>query len=381
MSLRTLTCSKKTTKGTRDDRDGRPGGEVEENADPGDQDGGRAEVEEDHANTEQGRRLLPPCDTGAQEQRSRPRRCAGGGGHEDDSNDCHGREESDAAPPTPRKEVGDVPAQDDTDDSGPGGEPDAAAPAVRKQVDDDVSKQEDTNDSPGQEPDAAPPALRMDVASCFVPDHGEDAHFTLPDAGVIGVADGVGSYRHKGVDASAFARALMKNAQAEAELATTKPVCPHTLLRTAYDAAARSRTPGASTAVILALDGGAAATLRWAFVGDSGFAVFRGSKIVHRSAQQRERFNCPSQLSTRGRSGGIHKADVGGVAVRAGDVVVAGTDGLWDNVSDKTLEWYVEKGWSPQRMAKRIAGYASTKVARKVDDITVVVAFIVASGL
>ncbi|GJN21653.1 hypothetical protein PR202_gb09151 [Eleusine coracana subsp. coracana] len=302
------------------------------------------------------------------------------GGHEDHNNNCHGREESDAAPLTPR------PAQDDTDDS-PGGEPDAVAPPVRKQVDDDVPKQLDNSNDcrPGQEPEAAPPALRMDVASCFAPDHGEDAHFTLPDAGVIGVADGVGSYRHKGVDASAFARALMKNAQAEAELATTKPICPHTLLRTAYDAAARSRTPGASTAVILALDGGAAATLRWAFVGDSGFAVLRGGKIVHRSAQQRERFNCPSQLSTRGRSGGIHKADVGGVAVAGGDVVVAGTDGLWDNVSDKTLEWYVNKGakegWSPQRMAERIAGYASTKVARKVDDVTVVVAFIVASGL
>lgn len=292
----------------------------------------------------------------------------------DDSDDIHSRE-SDAAPPALRKEVAYVPPQEEIPGTEAG----------------DVPAQDDTDDSPCQEPDAPPPppALRMDVASCYVRDHDEDAHFALPDAGIIGVADGVGSYRYKGVDASAFARALMKHAQAEAEQLraanASARICPHLLLQTACDATVRSRAPGASTAVILCLDG---ATLRWTNVGDSGFAVLRGGEIVHRSAPQQQHFNCPYQLSARAAArgdAGLTKAKVGAVPVVDGDVVVAGTDGLWDNVSGVVLEWYVRKGaalgWSPQKMADSIACFASTKNARKVDDTTVVVAFIVTPNL
>ncbi|CAN6232564.1 unnamed protein product [Urochloa humidicola] len=269
-------------------------------------------------------------------------------------------------------------------------------------------------DSPrrDRELDAAPRprALWMDMASCYIPDHDEDAFFCHPGAGVLAVADGVGGYRKRGVDdAGAFARALIANAFAEAGRAFAEggaPVCPYALLRSAHEAAARSLAPGASTAAVVSLDG---ATLRWACVGDSGFAVLRGCRIVHRSRPQQHRFNCPYQLSaTRGDS--VGDADVGGVPVVSGDVVVVGTDGLWDNVFDTELERIVwestELGLSPQDTADNIAGTAlqvsfgwlahspstcSTESWRKdeegverfyggkVDDITVVVAFIVPS--
>jgi protein phosphatase PTC7 len=260
--------------------------------------------------------------------------------------------------------------------------------------------------------DTSVPALRMDCASCYLPDHGEDAHFMDPDAGVVGVADGVGSYRDMGVDASAFARALMKHASSGARRAGTKAkrhhsqskgrkhVTPYRLLDTAYTKSVRSGTPGASTALIVSLRG---ATLEWAFVGDSAFAVLRGGKVVHRSALQRKRFNKPYQLRTNGR---VSDADVGKVAVAEGDVVVVGTDGLFDNVFDVDLEQVVqegmERGVSPQKMAQRIAAVKeemsrswfgrtpfTVECARavgdgvvplsggKVDDTTVVVAYIV----
>ncbi|PAN07241.2 hypothetical protein PAHAL_1G318600 [Panicum hallii] len=254
-------------------------------------------------------------------------------------------------------------------------------------------------------------ALWMDMASCYIPDHDEDASFCHPGAGAAGVADGVGSYRRKGLDAGAFARTLIANAFAEAGRAFAEggtSVCPYTLLRGAYEAAARSLAPGASTAVIVSLDG---ATLKWACVGDSAFAVLRGGRIVRRSKPQQHHFNCPYQLSANGGDR-VADADVGGMPVMDGDVVVIGTDGLFDNVFDVELEQLVrrgtELGLSSQNMADNIAGAAcdmsfgwlahspstsssSTESWRndekgaerfyggKVDDITVVVAFIVSS--
>lgn len=54
--------------------------------------------------------------------------------------------------------------------------------------------------------DAAPldRALRMDMASCIIPHHDEDAFFCHPVAGVVGVADGVGGHRKRVADAGAF---------------------------------------------------------------------------------------------------------------------------------------------------------------------------------
>ncbi|XP_044955065.1 putative protein phosphatase 2C 23 [Hordeum vulgare subsp. vulgare] len=246
-----------------------------------------------------------------------------------------------------------------------------------------------------------PQALRMNWASCYVPRHDEDAHFGLHEAGVVGVADGVGGYRKHDVDASAFSRELMRSAfQQVLAIEPGTPVCPYTLLERACEETVASGADGGSTAVILSLAGTA---LRWAFIGDSAFAVFRDGKVVHRSQRQQKRFNCPFHLSATGKGDCVSKADVGQMAVRHGDVVVLGTDGLFDNMFDAELEVIVRMatalGVSPKNMANVVAGMAyemsmskikdspySTDSRRlqggqhlggKPDDITVVVAFIV----
>ncbi|XP_002454219.2 putative protein phosphatase 2C 24 [Sorghum bicolor] len=258
--------------------------------------------------------------------------------------------------------------------------------------------------------DARPcaPALKMDWAACVLPLHGEDAHFGHAEAGVVGVADGVGGYRDRGVDAGAFARALMANALATAErVANAKApkllprLCPMKVLERAYKNAATSGTPGGSTAAILSLHG---AALRWAYIGDSAFAVFRGGEIIHRSVQQQRGFNEPYQLSARGCGGSLAEAKVGGMpAAEHGDVVVMATDGLFDNVHDWQLERAVrmgtELGFSPKNMADIVAGlayaisnnswacspfgigylkkYKEVWHGGKQDDITVIVAYLV----
>ncbi|CAO2039784.1 unnamed protein product [Urochloa humidicola] len=249
-----------------------------------------------------------------------------------------------------------------------------------------------------------PGGLRMVFDSCCIMDHGEDAYFGNADAGVVGVADGVGSYRDRGVDASAFARGLMNNAYME--VVTAAPgthVCPRTLLERAHQRTVAAGTPAASTAVIISLAG---RTLRWAYVGDSGFAVFRDGRMLHRSLAQQHRFNCPYQLNSKQDGTRVAAAEVGEVPAKEGDIVVVGTDGLFDNVTDDELERIVRMGtalgFSPLNMAEVVAGFAfeasrcsyrdtpysvmgrrepgqSFFSGGKPDDITVVVAFIVQS--
>ncbi len=57
------------------------------------------------------------------------------------------------------------------------------------------------------------------------------------------------------------------------------------------------RTPtGSSTACIIIIDN-EKQTLHSANLGDSGFLVVRGGKVVHRSEEQQHYFNTPFQLS------------------------------------------------------------------------------------
>ncbi|KAL6633931.1 hypothetical protein ACP70R_026602 [Stipagrostis hirtigluma subsp. patula] len=254
-------------------------------------------------------------------------------------------------------------------------------------------EQDGDHDVRPAEPDDAPPPARLRIrcGSCYVPLHDHDAHFAHADAGVFGVADGVGAYMLLGVDAGAFSRGLMSSALAEAAAAAAEPgtpVCPYTLLEVAYKQTAASGAPGASTAVVLSLAGGEA--LKWACIGDSGFAVLRGGRVVRRSTPQRHFLSdAPFQLSARpSDSDDVTLARTGEAAARDGDVVVAGTDGLFDNVRDAQLERAVQMGtklgFSPQNMADIIAGVAYEASRRslggKPDDITVVVAFVVKSG-
>ncbi|XP_004955098.1 putative protein phosphatase 2C 24 [Setaria italica] len=251
----------------------------------------------------------------------------------------------------------------------------------------------------------APGGLRMVFESCYIKDHDEDAHFGHAAAGVVGVADGVGGYRDR-VDASAFSRGLMNNAYME--VVTAAPgthVCPRTLLERAHMMTAAAGTPAASTAVIVSLAG---RTLKWAYVGDSGFLVFRDGRILARSQPQQHSFNCPYQLNSERDGTSVAEAEVGEVPAKEGDIVVVGTDGLFDNVTEDELERIVRMGtalgFSPKNMAEVMAAFAF-EAARcgnrdtpysvlgrsepgrafftggKPDDITVVVAYIVPSSL
>ncbi|CAM0949828.1 unnamed protein product [Alopecurus aequalis] len=256
----------------------------------------------------------------------------------------------------------------------------------------------DPMDCDEEAPPRARTALRMDCDFSCLTNHEEDAFFCHSKASVVG------GCRGNGVDAGDFSHELMSNAfdEVAASSSGTRGVYPYTVLERAYQkTVASTGTPAASTALILSLAGDA---LRWAYVGDSAFAVFRGGKLLFRSAPQQHKFNCPYQLSAVGGNR-VSDAAVGEFPVKEGDVVVAGTDGLFDNVFDSALEEMVRTGtalrFTPGQMAEAMAEFACDMAGSsrespfsvasreqqgtnftggKTDDITVIVGFIIVAS-
>ncbi|KAK1610901.1 hypothetical protein QYE76_034574 [Lolium multiflorum] len=240
--------------------------------------------------------------------------------------------------------------------------------------------------------------------SCYVPQHDEDSHFCHDAFGVVAVADGVGGRRAQGVDAAAFSRGLMENTFSEVATSELgKPVCPYKILERVYRRTAALGTPMASTSIIVSLAGmdKVLRVLRWAYVGDSGFAVFRGGKMLRRFQPQQWYFNCPFQLCVGNGITKVSDAALGQMAIEEGDVLVVASDGLFDNVSDFSLENLVRStmllGFTPEEVAGIMSfqAYVASKDPKtdspfsiasreqgqartggKVDDITIVVAFI-----
>ncbi|KZT11357.1 protein serine/threonine phosphatase 2C [Laetiporus sulphureus 93-53] len=177
----------------------------------------------------------------------------------------------------------------------------------------------------------------------------------------FGVADGVGGWVDSGVDPSLFSQALMyhahrysKNAWAgepetdptqdyeEREQVEGWEMTPAECLELAYGAVLRERyvQAGSSTACLLTLNA-SSGILRAANLGDSGFAIFRSSSVIHQQPVQQHFFNCPKQLSklptsiprfSRACVDSPRDADIYETKLRDGDLIIAYTDGLSDNV-------------------------------------------------
>ncbi|KAK4842490.1 hypothetical protein QYF36_022624 [Acer negundo] len=225
---------------------------------------------------------------------------------------------------------------------------------------------------------------------------GEDAHFLYPEKQTIGVADGVGGWAEVGVDSGEFARKLMMNAVIAIRTEPKGTIDPKKILTKAYS---KTDQKGASTACILTLSGH---NLHAANVGDSGFMVIRHGEVIYRSPIQQHRFNYPFQLGHDYLSECPNSAEELEVSVKSGDVIIAGTDGLFDNLYPREiLRAVIEgitQGLMPQNLAQKIAEVALVnsrnreidtpfscaarlagfkRIGGKVDDITVIVVYVV----
>ncbi|KAG2486200.1 hypothetical protein HYH03_015162 [Edaphochlamys debaryana] len=158
---------------------------------------------------------------------------------------------------------------------------------------------------------------------------------------MIGVADGVGGWQESGVNPADYSRTLMQLARAYLEgtdIFTEQAASRQGVLidpRGALDAAhMNTKVPGSATACVMQLDQ-VNGVLAAANLGDSGFVVIRDGKELIRSKPLQHYFDCPLQFGAFPEfveaTDTADMADLYSIALRPGDIIIAGTDGLWDN--------------------------------------------------
>jgi len=170
---------------------------------------------------------------------------------------------------------------------------------------------------------------------------GEDAFYN--DSRVLSVADGVGGWADHGVDPAFYSRKLCKNV---GEL-TTKDwgkyeKNPKQLVA---DCWAENQEDGSSTLVIVTLPE-SGNKIYSSYIGDSGYMILRreesANKIVHVSKSQQKGFNFPFQLGW-GRNGDSPNSALSySHEVKSGDMVILGTDGLFDNLDEYDISGIVD---------------------------------------
>ncbi|KAI8852234.1 phosphatase 2C-like domain-containing protein [Chytridium lagenaria] len=167
----------------------------------------------------------------------------------------------------------------------------------------------------------------------------------------MGVADGVGGWSQtqmKGANPALYSRKIMHYAceQLEAfddivnddyDIDDYYGVDPTRILSRAYDLTCRDAAVeglvGSTTAMIVILRDD---ELRIANIGDCGLMIIRNNETIFRSEEQQHSFNFPFQLGT-GSKDLPGNAQRYAVKVLEGDIVIMGSDGIFDNVFDEEV--------------------------------------------
>ncbi|ETK87262.1 hypothetical protein, variant 2 [Phytophthora nicotianae] len=218
----------------------------------------------------------------------------------------------------------------------------------------------------------------------------------------------------QGIDSGEYSRTLMNSAK-RTVTASDKTPTPLQVLTVAHRSA---QCPGSSTACIVQLKD---LSLQAINLGDSGFLLCRlqpdkaegGAlrwQVVHETPNQCHYFNCPYQLGFGANGDKPEMGEVYDLETQEGDVIVLGTDGLFDNLFPKQIASLLDtvlpstpeldhhsmekvasciahtahkaakgtKSKTPFAVAAQQAGYEY--LGGKMDDITVVTSLVTSDG-
>lgn len=159
----------------------------------------------------------------------------------------------------------------------------------------------------------------------------EDASFVSRNA--VGVFDGVGGWFSRGVDSGIYSRLLAKLTLEHLQNGGISP-CDALMA-----AAMENKKKGSSTACVYQISG---KKLHGVNVGDSGIRIFRDGGLVYASEPLTYTFNTPLQIEY-GSEAEILKGRSLDFEVREGDVIIAGSDGLFDNIFMVEMEATVRR--------------------------------------
>lgn len=175
---------------------------------------------------------------------------------------------------------------------------------------------------------------------------GEDAYFHRQDA--IGVADGVGGWCSvKNADPALFSRRLLYHISSELEkyddLLNEEISCqdyynidPRKIIQQGLNLLiqeTRDLVLGSTTVLIGVLR---EEKLKIANIGDCRLLLIRNGICIYRTLEQVHSFNFPFQLGT-GSKDSPADAFYDEISIQEGDIVILGTDGLFDNVFDEDI--------------------------------------------
>lgn len=195
---------------------------------------------------------------------------------------------------------------------------------------------------------------------------GEDAFAASKT--LLVVADGVGGWADHGVDPGLFSKQLCKDIQAIYDTDNMKP-----LKEILCEAVKLNKNTGSSTCVLASLNP-QTALLKTTNLGDSGYILFKVNEKdeveqVFKSKEQQYRFNFPYQCGTD--CDPPTKAFDTEHQMSPSDIIVMGSDGLFDNVFDKDFKPCIQKqiirenGFakmqSPQEAAECLGEFAYRK--------------------
>lgn len=158
-----------------------------------------------------------------------------------------------------------------------------------------------------------------------VSDGGDDAWFiTNSVINAVGVADGVGSWRSRGINAGECARELMELCRQQ--FVDNLDISPTSVLEYSIP---KLRSAGSTTILIAKIT--EEGFLSVAQIGDSDLVVFRRNFVAFQTLPQQHRHNLPYQVG-RSEPDSASDAQTYELSVQVGDIIVLGTDGLWDNL-------------------------------------------------
>lgn len=162
--------------------------------------------------------------------------------------------------------------------------------------------------------------------------HGEDSHFVRHSS--LAVFDGVGGSASINSDPGMYSKNL-------SYLTSDYLVqFPHASIASAVTHAVASNSlSGSSTVCAASVNGQELSGIN---IGDSGLIVVRNGQLVFQTTDQMHAFNQPFQVS-RKNFGDLHKAQRLSFKLMCEDVLVLGTDGVWDNMDRSKVADVVRK--------------------------------------
>ena len=189
---------------------------------------------------------------------------------------------------------------------------------------------------------------------------GEDAFIVKPK--MVSVADGVGGWAKRGVDPAKFSKQLM------GFIGSVYDEHPDLIPKEILYRANEQTTEVGSTTVIIAIFNPKKRSIATSLLGDSSYMILkpntqRGLAKMYRSTEQQHRFNCPYQVGTGKDNPYLSISETH--YVEHNDIIVLGTDGLWDNAFDNEVMTIIDQNLEktgnlsdPQKASQEIAKMA-----------------------